>query len=401
MTGPGESVFSALLLLLGTSIVAPVLAVRLRAPTAVVLILAGILLGPAGLGALREGPTVSFLSEFGFLILMFIAGMEIDFEGLRRAGRRSLVLPTLGVLGILLCAGLLARFFALGGIEALALGAMSIGMPLAVLKETATDATPLGRRIILTGSIGEFLCILLITGLELVTAGPLGFYTAQRVLKVALLFAASALLIRSARALVWWHPEPLRRLVEHHDVAELGVRVGLFTMLVFVALSALAGVEPILGAFIGGALVGFVLRQKHALEGKIGALGNGLFIPIFFIIVGVRFDASALDLATIGQACILAALSGVAKLLPSLVFAPRGTTLRDRIATGSLLAAPLTLGVAVAAIGRRLGLIDSRKQAGLVLVAMLVSLVFPVLFKLLVREPRQGDPPPEQPKQLS
>lgn len=395
MTGHGESVFSVLLLLLGISIIAPVLAVRLRAPTAVVLILAGILIGPAGLGALRDGPTVSFLSEFGFLILMFIAGMEIDFEGLRRAGSRALVLPTLVVFGILLCAAALARFFALSGIEALALGAMSIGMPLAILKETASDATPLGRRIILTGSIGEFLCILLITGLELVATGPPSFLTALRVLKVALLFAASALLIRSVRALVWWHPEPLRRLVEHHDVAELGVRAGLFTMLVFVALSALAGVEPILGAFIGGALVGFVLRQKHSLEGKIGALGNGLFIPIFFIVVGVRFDTGALDLNTIGHAFVLAALSGVAKFLPCLLFAPSGTLLRDRIAAGSLLAAPLTLGVAIAAIGRRLELIDSRKQAGLVLVAMLVSLVFPVLFKLLVREPRQERPRPE------
>lgn len=395
MTSHGESTFSTLLLLLGASIVAPVLAVRMRAPTAVVLILAGILLGPPGLGVLRDGPTVSFLSEFGFLILMFTAGMEIDFEGLRRAGRRSLVLPTLVVLGILLCAAVLARIFALNGIEALALGAMSIGMPLAILKETASDATPLGRRIILTGSIGEFLCILLITGIELVAAGPLSLHTAERVLKVALLFAASALLIRFARALVWWHPEPLRRLVEHHDVAELGVRAGLFIMLVFVALSALAGVEPILGAFIGGALVGFVIRQKHALEGKIGALGNGLFIPIFFIVVGVRFDTGALDLSTIQQAFVLAALSGVAKLLPCLLFAPSGTSLRDRIAAGSLLASPLTLGVAIAAIGRRIELIDSRKQAGLVLVAMLVSLVFPVLFKLLVRESRTASPRPE------
>jgi Kef-type K+ transport system membrane component KefB len=159
-------------------------------------------------------------------------------------------------------------------------------------------------------------------------------------------------------------------------------------MLAFVTLSALAGVEPILGAFIGGALVGFVLRQKQTLEGKIAALGNGLFIPVFFIVVGVRFDASALDRSMVLRALLLAALAGVAKLAPSLLLARRGTPLRARLAAGTLLAAPLTLVVAVAAIGRRLELIDSRQQAGLVLVAMLVSIVFPVLFKLLVREVR-------------
>ena len=90
------------------------------------------------------------------------------------------------------------------------------------------------------------------------------------------------------------------------------------------------------------------------------------------------------------RALLLAALAGVAKLAPSLLLARRGTPLRARLAAGTLLAAPLTLVVAVAAIGRRLELIDSRQQAGLVLVAMLVSIVFPVLFKLLVREVRDA-----------
>ena len=385
----GEHLFATLLLLLGASIVGPVMAVRLRAPTAIVLILFGILLGPAGIGVLRDDPIVSFLSEFGFLVLMFCAGMEIDFEGLRQAGAKALLRPAATVIGIFGCAAVLARLFALGGIEVIALGAMSVGMPLAILKETESDATPLGRHIMLTGSLGEFLCILLITGIELLSGETLGLHTARRVAQVGLLFAASALLIRWARALGWWHPEPLRRLIHHQDVAELGVRVGLFTMLIFVALSALAGVEPILGAFIGGALVGFVLRQKQFLEVKISALGNGLFIPIFFIIVGVRFDASVLDVATIKQALLLAGLSGVAKLVPSLLFASLRTPLRDRLAAGALLAAPLTLVVAIAAIGRRLGLIDSVRQSGLVLVAMLVSIGFPVLFKLLVRVSKQ------------
>ena len=185
-----------LLLLLGISIVAPVLAVRLRVPTAVLLIIAGILLGPAGIGLLHSDPTVSFLSEFGFLVLMFIAGMEIDFEGLRDAGRRALLRPTLVVLAIFGCAAALGRLFSLSGIEVLALGALSVGMPLAILKETACDALPLGRYVMLTASLGEFVCILLITALELVTGEPLGLQTVQRAVQVVLLFAASALLAR-------------------------------------------------------------------------------------------------------------------------------------------------------------------------------------------------------------
>jgi len=390
VTGHADNLWWTLLLLLGASIIGPVLAVRLRAPSAVMLILLGILLGPAGIGVLQDSPTVSFLSEFGFLVLMFMAGMEIDFAALRNAGRSALLVPLLIVVAVFASAVAMGRFFALGRIEVLALSAVSVGMPLAMLKETAQDATAIGRHVMLTASLGEFVCILVITALELLAGGGGAQHIAQRIGQVVLLLGASTLLMRWARALVWWHPEPLRRLTHHHDVAELGVRVGLCIMLAFVTLSALAGVEPILGAFIGGALVGFVLRQKQTLEGKIAALGNGLFIPVFFIVVGVRFDASALDRSMVLRALLLAALAGVAKLAPSLLLARRGTPLRARLAAGTLLAAPLTLVVAVAAIGRRLELIDSRQQAGLVLVAMLVSIVFPVLFKLLVREVRDA-----------
>ncbi len=372
-----------LLLLLTISVVGPVIAVRLKLPTPILLMVAGIGLGPAGLGALRPIPTVSFLSEFGFLLLMFMAGMEIDFDGIRAAGRSALLLPGLIVVGVFGGALAMGAFAGLGAVEILAISAMSVGMPLAVLKETRHDALPLGKHVMLVASIGEFATILAVTGLEVASSGGTTWAMLFRVAKVGLLFLVSASLIRYARAFVWWHPEPFARLIEHQDVAELGVRVGLVIMLAFVAVAALTGVEPILGAFIGGALVGFVLRQKHALEAKIGALGNGLFIPVFFVVVGMRFEVAALDGAAIRTALFLSLLLGLTRILPSLLFARRGTPLRERAAAGALLSAPLTLVVAIGTIGRDLGLLQGGQQASLVLVAMLVSIAFPILFRVL------------------
>jgi len=380
-----DSRWLPLLFLLCTTILGPLLAVRLRLPIAVVLVLLGIGLGPAGIGLLKENNVVSFLSEFGFLVLLFMAGMEIDFDSLRTAGRSALWVPLLVVVGIFAIGIGGTRLLGLGGIGALVIAAMSVGMPLAVLKETAQDTAPLGRHVMLTASLGEFFCILGITAVELLSTGSLGLHTVVHILKVTALFVLSTLVIRWVRALVWWHPEPLRRLIGHHDVAELGVRVGLAIMLFFVVMSAIAGVEAILGAFIGGALLGVVLRQKHALEAKIAALGNGLFIPIFFIVVGMRFDARALDLPSVRRALVIAAVAGIAKTIPSLLFASRGMGLRTRLAAGFLLSSPLTLVVAIAAIGRNLGLVDGQTQASLVLSGVLVSIVFPTLFKLLVR----------------
>jgi len=376
----------ALLLLVLASVIGPVVAVRVRLPTAVVLIFAGVGLGPAAANLVHDTAMVKLLSELGFLILMFIAGMEIDFDAIRAAGPAMLVRPTLASLGIGAIALGFGRLLGVGIVETLGICAMSIGMPLAVLQETGHIRSVIGRYVLLTGSIGEFFCILAITALEMVSGEGGAPEILMKVGKMTALFVASALAVRWARAIVWWFPGPFGRLVAHHDVAELGVRVGFALMFGFVVLSALFGVEPILGAFIAGALVSFVLRQKHVLESKIAAVGHGFFIPIFFVVVGLRFDPRVLDWAAVKLALVFSGAAFVSKLLPSLLGGWKEMGFRQRFAAGALLSAPLTLVVAVSTIGKELGLIDARIGAALMLMGMVVSIVFPVVFKLLVRK---------------
>lgn len=382
MTAHGH--LESILELVVVSVVGPVIAVRLKLPTAVTLILAGVCIGPAGLGLVSDTPTVSLLSELGFLMLMFLAGMELDFESLRGAGRRALLMPSLSVLGFTLVAIGLKVVLRLSTLEALIVSASSVGMPLAVLQETHRLATPLGRHVLLTASVGEFVSILAITGFELLSDQGTLYERGEKTAKVVALFVVSALLIQWTRAIVWWRPEPFRRLLQHRDVAELGVRSGLLVMFAFVVIAERLGVEAILGAFIAGALVAFVLREKHTLESKIAALGHGLFIPIFFVVVGLRFDPGLLDLRAVRYAAVLAAIAAVVKVVPSLMFAGRELSLRERTAAGALLASPLTLIVAIAAIGRRLGSIDAADEASFVFLALLLSVGFPIVFRLLV-----------------
>jgi len=384
-----HATLTTILVLVLLTVIGPVLAVRIRVPTAVVLILAGVAFGPAGLALVHDTEPVALLSELGFLVLMFVAGMEIDFESLRGAGMKSLVTPSLSVVAFFGIAVAVALWQHLSAVELLVVSASSVGMPLAILQESKRLQTPVGRHVLLTASIGEFVSILAITGYELLAEDAPLSHRAARVAKVVLLFVFSAAVIRWARAAVWWRPEPFRRLTRHHDVAELGVRTGLLVMFAFVVIAAMLGVEAILGAFIAGALVAFVLREKHALESKIAALGQGLFVPIFFVVVGVRFDPRLLDLPAVRDAGVLVA-AGV-KILPSLVFASRDLGLRERLAAGSLLSAPLTLVVAIGVIGRRLGAVDERQQASFILLAMVLSVGFPIVFRLLLRTP-QAEP---------
>lgn len=375
---------TTLFVLLLLSVLGPALAVRIRLPAAVMLIVAGIAFGPVGLGWIHDTPEVALLSELGFLILMFVAGMELDFESLRRAGPRGLLLPTVAVLLFVGVAAGFGIWMHLSVIELVLVSATSVGMPLAVLQETGLVQRKIGRHVMLTASLGEFFSILAVTGYELIAEEGTAFHRAFKVVKVVLLFAASATVIRWARAAVWWRPELFRRLLQHHDVAELGVRTGLLIMFGFVVLAAMLGVEAILGAFIAGALVAFVLREKSTLESKISALGHGLFIPIFFIVVGVRFNARELSFSALRHALVFAAVVAAVKMLPTLVASPRALGLRERLAAGALLSAPLTLLVAIAAIGRRLGALDDEREATFVLLAILLSVGFPILFRALL-----------------
>ncbi len=286
-------------------------------------------------------------------------------------------------------------------LELLVVSASSVGMPLAVLQESGQLQRPLGRYVLLTASIGEFVSILGITAYELFAEEASLPHRVFKLMKVLLLFGVSALLIQWARAVVWWKPEPFRRLIQHHDVAELGVRSGLLVMFAFVLIAAGLGVEPILGAFIAGALMAFVLREKTMLESKIAALGHGLFIPIFFIVVGVRFDPRLLDIAAVRDAFALLVVVAAVKIIPSLLFAPRPIGFRERTAAACLLAAPLTLVVAIATIGVRLGAIHEREQASFVLLAIALSVGFPTLFRVVAPAAPENEPITETTQETS
>lgn len=380
-----------LLSLLTLSVVGPVLALRLKLPAPVVLILGGMALGPAAAGLVRDVPIVTFLSDLGFLVLMFMAGMEIDFGELRKAGLRALGRPALLVAAIFLSSigfGLAAD---LSAVAILVVSATSVGMPLAVLQEAGRLRSPLGRHVMLVATLAEFVCIIAIVGYEVLARHGMSLEFGMQMLRLVGLFVACVVAMRLARAAVWWWPERFGRVVAHHDVAELGVRVGLLVMLAFVSLAALLGVEEILGAFLAGALVSVVFPDKHVLEGKVAALGNGLVVPLFFGMVGVRFDPRLLNGEVALAALTLVGIAAAVKVVPALLFGDAGLGWRARLAAGCLLAAPLTLVVAIGAIGEKLGILTPAQGASLVLVALVLSLVFPALFRVVAPRPAEGE----------
>jgi Kef-type K+ transport system membrane component KefB len=361
----------------------PLLAGRVNLPAAVAEILFG--LGMSSLGIAQKSATTDFLAELGFIYLMFLVGAEIDFNRIEKEGTRAALLASAVAVAILACGAAVVRFLDLPAFMALVLGAMSVGVLLVSLVEVGASQSRWGQLLLLVGSVGEFLSLMALTFFGLVSRHGLGWELGVSILEVMLLFLVAFVLLASLRLLVWWFPHNFQRWVRVEDPSELGVRFGFVLMLGLATLAAGVGLESILGAFLAGMLFTYVFREIGPLETKLAALGQGFFVPIFFINVGVTFDWGALgDPKAVGTTLLyLAGLSLAVKGVPTLALLLLRVPPRAVAAGVFLLATPLTLLVATATLGAKIGVLDASTSAAVILLAIVSGVLFPTAFKIL------------------
>jgi Kef-type K+ transport system membrane component KefB len=363
----------------------PLLSGRIGVPAAVGELLFGVVVGPHLLGWIQPNAFTTFLAEFGFAFLMFLAGLELDFRRIERRGVGGLVAGLAVVAGMFALSLALTLLLTLPLFLFIAFGALSLGVLVVTLTEVGLTRSRAGQTMIFVGSLGEFATIVLLTGFGMYYEFGFGWRLGGEMLKLGLIFAAAYVALVVLRTVIWWWPHRFARLVARHDPSELGVRAGMAMMLVFVALATLMGVESILGSFVAGALFAFVFREKRVLEAKMASIGFGFFVPIFFIWVGTEFDLGAvLHLSVLPLLGLFFAVSVCCKLLPSLGLMTQGLRLREALGAGLLFGAPLTLLVVVARIGVDVDVIDQTAAGALVLLAIVTAVVLPWGFRALI-----------------
>jgi CPA2 family monovalent cation:H+ antiporter-2 len=166
---------------------------------------------------------------------------------------------------------------------------------------------------------------------------------------------------------------------------QIGTRAVFALIIVLVALSETLGAENILGAFLAGVLVSLLAPNQDFVH-KLDSFGYGFFIPIFFVMVGVNLDLRPLFtqfdiLLLIPLLFVALVISKVVPVYILRIWYDRNTTL----AAGFLLVSTLSLVIAAATIAERMGMIDENMKGALILVAVLTSVVSPIMFKKLYR----------------
>src|ERR671939_306706 len=287
--------FTNLLVVMAVAFAAPFLLglfPRVRLPSVVLEIVAGIVIGPSVLGIAEVDQTVEVVALLGLAFVLFLAGLEIEFEKLRGPVLRLTGLAFVLSFGIALVVSLGLKAAGLVDtplLVAIILCATSLGVLIPVLKDAGEIATTFGQLIVAAASIADFGAIIL---LSIFFSGQGG--TGSTLLLLGALFALAAVLFGVVRGAE--HSMRIRDdLVRLQDTtAQIRVRAAVVLFVGFAAVGEELGLEGILGTFIAGAIISLLDRDEvmthPEFRTKLEAIGFGFFIPVFFVTSGIRYD---------------------------------------------------------------------------------------------------------------
>lgn len=365
------------------------LAPRLRLPSVVLEIVAGIVIGPDGFKWVRVDLPIGILALLGLAFLLFLAGLEIEVDRLR--GRVLRVTGLAFALSFALALVISAGFGALGLVTspllvAIILSATALGVVIPILKDAGEIASDFGQLVVAAATIAEFAAIILLSLFFSRQASGTG----QQVVLLGL-FALLALAITLAAGRAERSTRLTGILLRLQDTtAQIRVRGAFILLTVFAALAERLGLEVILGAFMAGVILTLVDRDvmmtHPLLRAKLEAIGFGVFIPIFFVSSGLSFNLAALvaSPSTLVRVPLFLGALFLIRAVPALLYRPLLSG-RRTAAAGLLQATSLSFIVAATGIGRELGLLSATSAAALVAAGLLSVLFFPLVALTLLR----------------
>jgi Kef-type K+ transport system membrane component KefB len=394
--------FDDLLLVMGVAVLVPLLlglAPRVPIPSSVLEIAAGILIGPAVLDWVGDDRVISIFAKLGVALLLFLAGLELDFDRLRG---RPLKLALLGFAASLAIG--LAISLPLAGLGVILnpllitviLSSTSLGIVCPVLKDAGVLDTRTGTYVVAACSVAEFASIVVLSMFFTRSGSPDPLATVLKLVVLALVVAVIA-------AVSIQHGHWRRRLDEvlfrlQDSSSQLRVRVAMLLLIALLVVSEGLKFDAILGSFMAGALLSALTdpdrdaefgHVRHKLEG----IGFGFFVPIFFVATGLSFPVNELfsDASTALRVPLFLAMMLVVRGVPALLL--RRDLGDAAVMPGALLqATSLSFVVVAAQIGVAVHELRPVNAASLVAAGMLSVLLFPAgALALLRRSTRRGD----------
>ncbi|UTH91724.1 cation:proton antiporter [Lactobacillus acidophilus] len=379
----------SLFLVVLLALVIPIFMARFQistVPTAVAEIIVGIIMGSSGFNLIISTHDLTFLSNLGVTLLMFLSGMEIDFDILQRkdsskskshAGKtvNPIKIAVTAFGGIMVMAVVLAFALRAMGLfsevmlAAIILMTVALGVVIATLKEKDILNRPIGQTVLLTAVLGEVIPLLLLTIYASINGG-----NAEQLWLIILLFLAAIFLLRRFKQPYVWFANVTKA------TTQLDIRLAFFLIFALVTVAQTVGAENILGAFLAG-MVMKLLEPSEATKDKLTSIGYGFFIPIFFIMTGVGLNLRSLfgKPSSLMLLPVLVIFLLIAKL-PVVLTYMRYFQKRNAFAGGFLTTTTITIVLPTLQVARKLHAITSTQSDAFILAAVIVCILSPIVF---------------------
>ena len=374
---------------------------RIGIPAVVGEIVAGVIVGPSVLGLVGQSDEVLItLGEIGVVLLLLEVGMEMDLAELGKVGRASFLVATVGVI-----TPMVLGFFAMGAITddfntklfvGAALTATSVGITARVFGDLRALATTEARLVLGAAVADDVMGLVVLTVVvRLVTEGSVSVLSVAWIVLVAVAFLVLGGLVGLKVA------EPLFTFVERFSRSTgTLVAIAFAFALGFARVAEAAQLAPIVGAFVAGIALSRATAAPR-ISRELAPVGH-LFIPVFFLQIGIDADVSSFFSASVlRDAGILLAVAVVGKLV-----SPLGAigSRSDKVLIGLGMLPRGEVGLIFATIGLQNGILGDDLYAALLLVVLATTLLTPPLLKfrygrlrsaMLPTGPPADTPPPE------
>ena len=357
----------------------PLIAQRISIPSIVLEIAYGILVGPV-LGIVKISEFISGLAIFGFMLLMFLSGFEIELDTFREKGLKTLSIPL-----AIYIATVATSFYLIITLDypiflALVLCTTSVDIVITVLRSDDTIKTNYGQSLFMSALIADIFTLIGVTVFASLQHSE-GFSISN--LNVILYFLIVILILRIIRRVAWWNPQIFSRMFDGNDPEEMGIRSSIALMLTLVGVAVLFDIEYILGAFLAGTLFAFTFPNRGSLENSLKGFSYGFLIPIFFINIGLNYDIEVFKNTEFYiQVLSLLGIALIVKIVPSLFLIFTKIKFRQLVGGGFLLAARFSLIIAMAEIGVELELISKALEQQIILLAVLTATISPIFYRI-------------------
>lgn len=376
--------------IMAAAVMAPLIswATGKRVPAVVLLIGAGILIGPHWLGLASTEGGVGLLKQLGLGMLFLLAGYEINPAMIRsREGRTSATtwLVCMGLSFAGACVLLQPHNTSTAVVLAIAFTSTAVGTLMPIMKQQQVLHTPVGRSLLVHGAIGE---IFPIFAMALLLSARSTWVTAIVLAAFFVIALVVAAIPRTVRFLLPWTARAM--VLNAGATNQTVMRLVLWMLGVLMAVAAVFELDVVLGAFAAGFILRRLVPEKfgEAVEQRLDIVGYSLLIPVFFVCSGMTIDPQAV-VDKPWLLCILVPLIYVVRGLPVLIrelFFTTGsqlTNVREKIQLSLYAATALPIIAAVTEVAVESQLLSEENASLLVAAGSVTVLIFPFIANMI------------------